>query len=142
MERARSDKNKNKPSGNKEKMRADPSAGQSGEGASMNMEPTGGTLSRSSTQRNSLPPAASPTKRQERQRRKEPSVDLRESEKFSEPTLSTITANGHQGIEDNSSTHRRIAERAYILFQENGCEHGNDWSDWFEAERQIKETRM
>lgn len=38
--------------------------------------------------------------------------------------------------------HRRIAERAFILFQERGYEHGNDWAHWFEAERQIRNTQV
>lgn len=142
MARARSDKNKSKPSVGKEQMRA----GQSDEGAT-NAEPAERALSKNSAQRDSLPPDAHPKKRKERQRREEPSVDVRESEKSSESMLSTMTANGHQGIEDQgiedgSSAHRRIAEQAFILFQESGYEHGNDWSHWFDAERQIKETPM
>lgn len=90
-------------------------------------------------QHHSLEPAAKSKERQEQKRiEEELSADLRESEKFSEQTPSTTT-NGHQDIEDDSATHRRIAERAFILFLESGCEHGNDWAHWFEAEQQLNE---
>lgn len=140
MARARSDKSKGKPSVGKEKTRA----GQSDEGEATNAESAGRGLSKSSAQRNSLPPgAANLKKRQEQQRREESSADLQESEKFSEEALSIITPpDEHQSIEDHSAAHRRIAEQAFTLFQESGCEHGNDWAHWFEAERQIKETQM
>jgi hypothetical protein len=84
-------------------------------------------------------PALRSKKRQERRRIEELSADLRESKKFLEQAPRT---NGGQSIEDDSVTHRRIAERAFIIFQESGCEHGNDWSHWFEAERQINETQV
>jgi hypothetical protein len=67
-------------------------------------------------------------------------MDFREPEQSSAQTVSTSTPNGHQSIEDDSARRRRIAERAYILFQESGYEQGNDWFHWFEAERQIKEA--
>jgi hypothetical protein len=31
----------------------------------------------------------------------------------------------------------RIQQRAYVLFQACGCEHGHDLEHWLEAERQI-----
>ena len=151
MARVRSDKSKNKPldkpvgrpGDRKEKVRTGKS--NEDERVSSSDEPSGRVMSENSTQHPSLQPTTRSKKRQEQQRieiEQEPSADFRESEKLSEQMFSTSTANGHQDIEDDSATHRRIAERAYILFQEGGCEHGNDWSDWFEAERQIKETRM
>lgn len=70
----------------------------------------------------------------------ESAADLRESEKLFEHPL-TPPVHGHDGSEYESVTHRRIAERAFILFQESGYEHGNDWSHWFEAERQIRVVR-
>lgn len=30
-----------------------------------------------------------------------------------------------------------IRARAYELFEARGARHGNDWSDWFEAEQQL-----
>ena len=32
----------------------------------------------------------------------------------------------------------KIRRRAQELYQQRGCVQGNDWADWFEAERQIK----
>jgi hypothetical protein len=32
----------------------------------------------------------------------------------------------------------RVQEKAYKLYEKRGCFHGNDWADWFEAERQVK----
>jgi nicotinamidase-related amidase len=34
--------------------------------------------------------------------------------------------------------HRRIAERAFLLYEESGFRHGNDLEHWLEAERQVK----
>lgn len=138
MARERSDKSKNKPLDKSMDKKKKIKAGQSDEGVSMIAEPTGENPA------HSLQPAAEPKQRQERQRIQEPSADSRESERYSEETRSMTSPpslNGYQGIVDDSATHRRIAERAFILFQESGCEHGNDWAHWFEAERQIKEIR-
>ena len=33
-----------------------------------------------------------------------------------------------------------VADRAYALWQDRGGEHGRDREDWFEAERQLRET--
>lgn len=32
----------------------------------------------------------------------------------------------------------RIAERAFVLYLESGCQHGNDLEHWFEAEREVR----
>jgi hypothetical protein len=32
----------------------------------------------------------------------------------------------------------KIRRRAQELYEKRGCIPGNDWADWFEAERQIK----
>jgi len=32
----------------------------------------------------------------------------------------------------------KIQEKAYSLFEKRGYSHGDDWSDWLEAERQVK----
>ena len=145
MARVRSDKSKktplDKPLDRKKKM----TTGQSDE-ASTSAEPSGRDISETPAQQPSLQSTTRSTRsknRQEPQRiEPQPSAGVRESEKFSERTVSTSTPNGQQGIEDDSATHRRIEERAYILFQESGCEHGNDWFHWFEAERQVKEPRV
>ena len=39
----------------------------------------------------------------------------------------------------NESQQNRIAERAYELFLQEGCEHGNDLGHWFRAEQEIIE---
>lgn len=31
-----------------------------------------------------------------------------------------------------------VARRAYELYQQRGGEHGHDWNDWFQAEREIR----
>ena len=31
-----------------------------------------------------------------------------------------------------------IAKRAYEICQKRGCVPGNEWADWFEAEKQVK----
>lgn len=135
MARGRSDKSKstpldksvNKKVNKKKKMKA----GQAGDS---NAESVGLVRGEDSAQHHSLEPAATPTERAEQ----EPSADLDEMSILSEEILSTPSPeNGHQG-EDDAERHRRIAERAFMLFQENGCEHGNDWAHWFEAERQIR----
>lgn len=133
MARERSDKSKNKSPKEEKK------AGKSDEGMPTRPEPAELTRSGNPAQRNSLQSAAGSKKRQEKQQlEQERSTDLRESDKFSEHKTSD---NGHQGI-DNDSARRRISERAFILFQDRGCEHGNDWAHWFEAERQLKETQQ
>ncbi|MDD5006167.1 MAG: DUF2934 domain-containing protein [Candidatus Omnitrophica bacterium] len=35
----------------------------------------------------------------------------------------------------------RIQKKAYELYVKRGYSHGNDWSDWFEAERLVKSGR-
>jgi hypothetical protein len=33
--------------------------------------------------------------------------------------------------------HKEIAARAYELFLARGCQHGDDWADWFRAEAEV-----
>jgi hypothetical protein len=133
MARERTDKLKNMPS--KQKTRAaksDATQSTSGQAAAEQTE--------NPTRQPSLQPAVGAKKRRERIP-EDPSADVGASETslVQEPAAS----NGHGGIEDESaSMHRRIAERAFLLFQESGCEHGNDWAHWFEAEREIKDTHV
>jgi hypothetical protein len=139
MARARSEKSKSKPLDKSVDKKKKMKTGQSDEAKAESIE-----LARSedSAQHHSLEPPTEPTERLERQRTQhtqEPPADLEELNILPEDTLSTASPdNGHLGIEDDSATHRRVAERAFMLFQENGCEHGNDWAHWFEAERQIR----
>ncbi|MDD4954860.1 MAG: DUF2934 domain-containing protein [Candidatus Omnitrophica bacterium] len=34
--------------------------------------------------------------------------------------------------------HELIAKRAYDICQRRGSQSGNEWADWFEAEKQVK----
>jgi hypothetical protein len=42
------------------------------------------------------------------------------------------------GEKDEGNLHRRIAERAFLLYEASGFRHGNDLEHWLEAERQVK----
>ena len=138
MARARSDKSKSKPLDKSVDKKKKMKTGQSEEANAAKAESIELARSEDSAQHRSLQPAAKPKERQER-RIEEASADLEELNILPEDTLSTPSPdNGHQGVEDDSAMHRRVAERAFMLFQENGCEHGNDWAHWFEAERQIR----
>lgn len=33
---------------------------------------------------------------------------------------------------------KRVAQKAYDLWQKRGCVHGEDWNDWFTAEKTVK----
>jgi len=35
-----------------------------------------------------------------------------------------------------------IAREAYYLWQKRGCKHGDDWKDWLEAERIVRQRYM
>ena len=61
------------------------------------------------------------------------------SSKTSKPKKGPVTAptgaeSQHRYFEDLGS---RIADRAYELYVQRGQEHGHDFGDWLEAERQI-----
>lgn len=135
MARARSDRSKNKPLDKSVDKKKKTKAGQSDDPNAESI----GLKREDSAQHQSLEPAAKPRERQEQQRTEEPSADSEELNILSEDTPSIASLdNGHQGIADDSAMHRRVAERAFMLFQESGCEHGNDWAHWFEAERQVR----
>jgi hypothetical protein len=40
---------------------------------------------------------------------------------------------------ENSDASQEIKKCAYDLFQRRGCLPGNDLSDWFEAEKRVKQ---
>jgi len=42
-------------------------------------------------------------------------------------------------VDENVAFEEQIAQRAHELWQQRKGEHGNDWSDWFRAEREISE---
>src|SRR5688572_14398932 len=57
-------------------------------------------------------------------------------------TLATVPTATDQpnSIEGREATHDEIARRAYQLFEHRGSEHGHDWEDWFQAERELREV--
>ena len=42
-------------------------------------------------------------------------------------------------VNENLSREEQIAERAHELWQHRNREHGNELTDWFQAEREIDE---
>jgi CheY-like chemotaxis protein len=56
-------------------------------------------------------------------------------------TVPTATGNVPNTVESLASepTHDDIARRAYQLYAERGGEHGLDWNDWFQAERELRQ---
>jgi DUF2934 family protein len=38
-------------------------------------------------------------------------------------------------------TFEQIRQRAYLLYLKRGAEHGQDWDDWFVAEKQLIESQ-
>jgi len=34
--------------------------------------------------------------------------------------------------------YKRVEKKAYELFESRGCQPGNDWENWFEAERIVR----
>ncbi len=40
-------------------------------------------------------------------------------------------------LADPPDLQARIADRAHELYMHRGGHHGQDWEDWFEAERQV-----
>jgi len=41
---------------------------------------------------------------------------------------------------DTSDLDTLIQERAYDHFQRRGAGHGDDWSDWLKAEKEVKKS--
>ncbi|UVT17462.1 MAG: DUF2934 domain-containing protein [Nitrospira sp.] len=52
--------------------------------------------------------------------------------------LTMSTAEEESSYSKDTSMHRRIAAKAFILYLESGCRHGNDLEHWFKAEREVK----
>ena len=46
--------------------------------------------------------------------------------------------NGEGQEKQEEDQRMRIAERAFMLYEESGFRHGNDVEHWLEAERQVK----
>jgi hypothetical protein len=43
------------------------------------------------------------------------------------------------GVDLSVSMEEQIARRAHEIWQQRGRHHGNDWTDWLQAEREITE---
>ena len=70
--------------------------------------------------------------------------ELAESQPFRnrEPADPNILSDSTNGRSLESDLHRRIAERAFLLYKESGFQHGKDLDHWLEAERQVKNSGM
>jgi hypothetical protein len=42
-------------------------------------------------------------------------------------------------VDENASLEEQVSRRAYELWQQRGGKHGDDLSDWLQAEREINE---
>ena len=49
------------------------------------------------------------------------------------PSYQTVSS-----AKNSQDVQRRIEEKAYEIFERRGYSHGNDWADWFEAERIVR----
>jgi hypothetical protein len=49
-----------------------------------------------------------------------------------------LAADSVKGSSQDSAVHHRIAQRAFLLYEESGFRHGNDLEHWLEAERQVR----
>ena len=43
-----------------------------------------------------------------------------------------------QGSLSSEDLHKKIQKKAYELYEKRGATHGDDWADWFEAEKLAK----
>lgn len=73
-----------------------------------------------------------------------PQEELSESQQSRNRTPANpyVLSDSANGSDLESEVHRRIAERAFLLYQEKGFRHGNDLDHWLEAERQVKTLGM
>jgi hypothetical protein len=49
--------------------------------------------------------------------------------------------NGGKRRTASAPSHEEVAQVAYELFLQRGCEHGHDGEDWLTAERIVQERR-
>ncbi len=54
-----------------------------------------------------------------------------------EATVSRGSMNGEGRDKQENDQRSRIAERAFMLYEESGFRHGNDVEHWLEAERHV-----
>ena len=59
-------------------------------------------------------------------------------------TVPTSTGDRSNAVErlPIEPTHEDIARRAYQLYERRGREHGRDWEDWFQAERELRQFAL
>jgi hypothetical protein len=59
-------------------------------------------------------------------------------------TVPTATGDRPNAVERLAiePTHKDIARRAYQLYERRGREHGRDWEDWFQAERELRQFAL
>ena len=55
-----------------------------------------------------------------------------------EPADSYVLPADSMQSHQESALHHRVAERAFLLYEESGFRHGNDLEHWLEAERQVR----
>lgn len=83
------------------------------------------------------------TKERSTPSRRQKPVLIKKRENSAEPFASpTATPRSVESLEAGTlplpdGLHDRIAIRAHALYQHRGGHHGQDLSDWFEAERQV-----
>jgi hypothetical protein len=56
----------------------------------------------------------------------------------SSPTGATHSATGNGHSEESGPSYEAIAEAAYQRYLRRGGEHGRDFEDWVEAERELR----
>ena len=42
---------------------------------------------------------------------------------------------------ERDATNEEISARAYELYEQRGAEHGRDWDDWLQAEKELQSRR-
>lgn len=87
-------------------------------------------------------PAAGPSDRADLTRYKDdqPSHNGIEPEAREAQQVSTPAPQEATGETQGADVHRRIAERAFLFYAEDGFQHGHDLDHWLEAEREIIES--
>lgn len=63
----------------------------------------------------------------------------------SAPTIAPPATSETPNLTANLSpepTYDEIAQRAYQLYEHRGGEHGRDWDDWLQAERELRQQAV
>jgi Protein of unknown function (DUF2934) len=58
------------------------------------------------------------------------------------PTATGDIPNPVENFASREPTQEDIARRAHQLYKERGGEHGRDWEDWFQAERELRHLAL